>query len=364
MDSKTDPVIIGGSVFFLSDKVGFMSDTAKGDARLACAVKWLRGLDAAYGIDTESIAPASVDASFRRYFRVSGKDGKTFIVMDAPPDKEPIAPFVRIDGLMQAAGLNVPQLFETDEAQGFILMNDLGRETFLNVLDEKNAPALFDAATDALVKWRAASRPSVLPEYDKAVLSREIHLFNEWYVAKHRKFTMSEKQTAVIEAVFDKIIANNLAEARVFVHRDFMPRNLMVSDPLPGVLDFQDALYGHVSYDIASLMRDAFVSWDEEFVLDITIRYWEKARKAGIPVPKDFGSFWRDVEWAGIQRHLKVLGIFARTKYRDGREKYIADTPRFVRYVRQTANRYDELKPLNWLLDCFEEEKLIQGYTY
>ena len=138
----------------------------------------------------------------------------------------------------------------------------------------------------------------------------------------------------------------------------------MVSDPLPGVLDFQDALYGHVSYDIASLMRDAFVSWDEEFVLDITIRYWEKARKAGIPVPKDFGSFWRDVEWAGIQRHLKVLGIFARIKYRDGREKYIADTPRFVRYVRQTANRYDELKPLNWLLDCFEEEKLIQGYTY
>ena len=168
-----------------------MSDTAKGDARLACAVKWLRGLDAAYGIDTESIAPASVDASFRRYFRVSGKDGKTFIVMDAPPDKEPIAPFVRIDGLMQAAGLNVPQLFETDEAQGFILMNDRGRETFLNVLDEKNAPALFDAATDALVKWQAASRPGVLPEYDKAVLSREIHLFNEWYVAKHRKFTMS-----------------------------------------------------------------------------------------------------------------------------------------------------------------------------
>lgn len=201
-----------------------MSDTAKGDARLACAVKWLRGLDAAYGIDTESIAPASVDASFRRYFRVSGKDGKTFIVMDAPPDKEPIAPFVRIDGLMQAAGLNVPQLFETDEAQGFILMNDLGRETFLNVLDEKSAPALFDAATDALVKWQAASRQGVLPEYDKAVLSREIHLFNEWYVAKHRKFTMSEKQTAVIEAVFDKIIANNLAEARVFVHRDFMPR--------------------------------------------------------------------------------------------------------------------------------------------
>lgn len=341
-----------------------MSDTAKGDARLACAVKWLRGLDAAYGIDTESIAPASVDASFRRYFRVSGKDGKTFIVMDAPPDKEPIAPFVRIDGLMQAAGLNVPQLFETDEAQGFILMNDLGRETFLNVLDEKNAPALFDAATDALVQWQEASRPGVLPEYDKAVLSREIHLFNEWYVAKHRKFTMSEKQTAVIEAVFDKIIANNLAEARVFVHRDFMPRNLMVSDPMPGILDFQDALYGPLSYDIASLLRDAFISWDESFVLDTTIRYWEKARKAGIPVPADFGNFYRDVEFMGVQRHLKVLGIFARLNYRDGKPKYLEDTPRFIQYVRKTARRYIQLSPLTHLIDDLEGSETSFGYTF
>lgn len=341
-----------------------MSDTAKGDARLACAVKWLRGLDAAYGIDTESIAPASVDASFRRYFRVSGKDGKTFIVMDAPPDKEPIAPFVRIDGLMQAAGLNVPQLFETDEAQGFILMNDLGHETFLNVLDEKSAPALFDAATDALVKWQAASRQGVLPEYDKAVLSREIHLFNEWYVAKHRKFTMSEKQTAVIEAVFDKIIANNLAEARVFVHRDFMPRNLMVSDPMPGILDFQDALYGPLSYDIASLLRDAFISWDESFVLDTTIRYWEKARKAGIPVPADFGNFYRDVEFMGVQRHLKVLGIFARLNYRDGKPKYLEDTPRFIQYVRKTARRYIQLSPLTHLIDDLEGSETSFGYTF
>ena len=155
---------------------------------------------------------------------------------------------------------------------------------------------------------------------------------------------------------------NNLNEARVFVHRDFMPRNLMVSDPMPGVLDFQDALMGPVSYDIASLMRDAFISWGETFVLDTTIRYWDKARKAGIPVPQDFGIFWRDVEWMGMQRHLKVLGIFARINYRDGKPKYLADTPRFIGYVRQCANRYAELKPINWLLDCFEEEKTKEAY--
>ena len=340
-----------------------MTDNQKEDARKRLAAEWLTSLAPRYGLAVPSLAPASADASFRRYFRVQGKD-QSYIVMDAPSDREPIAPFVKVDGLMKEAGLHVPVLYETDADKGFILMSDLGHQTYLDVLNETNAPRLFDAATDALVLWQKASRPGVLPEYDAAVMSREIHLFTEWYVARHRKFTLSQKQSSVIEAVFDKIIAQNQSEEKVFVHRDFMPRNLMLSDPCPGVLDFQDALYGPVSYDIASLMRDAFISWDEEFVLDITIRYWDKARKAGIPVPKDFGVFWRNVEWMGIQRHLKVLGIFARINYRDGKPKYLADTPRFVRYVRQTANRYDELKPINWLLDCFEEEKLIQGYSY
>lgn len=333
------------------------------DERLTALCQWLGKQNAVIGIDLSTIAPASADASFRRYFRVQGND-KTFIVMDAPPQKEPIASFLKVDALMKQAGLNVPEILASDETEGFVLMSDLGRETYLDVLNEDNAARLMDAATDALVKWQLASKPGVLPEYDHAVLRREIDLFPEWYVGKHRGYTMTDKQNQIIEAVYEKIIAACLAQPKVFVHRDFMPRNLMVSDPMPGVLDFQDALYGPVTYDIASLMRDAFISWGESFVLDVTIRYWDKARRAGIPVAQDFGEFWRDVEWMGMQRHLKVLGIFARINYRDGRPKYLEDTPRFLHYVRETANRYHELKPINWLLDQFEEQKTKVGWTY
>ena len=333
------------------------------DERLSALLRWLENQRAVSGLDFSSIAPASVDASFRRYFRIQGENG-SYIVMDAPPDKEPIASFLKVDALMREAGLNVPEIFASDEAKGFILMNDLGRETYLNVLNEENAARLMDAATDAIVKWQAASKPGVLPEYDYAVMRREINLFPEWYVGRHRGYKMTEKQSEIIEGVYEKLIAACLAQPKVYVHRDFMPRNLMVSDPMPGVLDFQDALYGPVSYDIASLMRDAFISWGESFVLDVTIWYWDKARKAGVPVPQDFGEFWRNVEWMGMQRHLKVLGIFARINYRDGRPKYLEDTPRFLHYVRETANRYHELKPINWLLDQFEEQKMLTGWTY
>lgn len=333
------------------------------DERLSALLRWLENQRAVSGLDFSSIAPASVDASFRRYFRIQGENG-SYIVMDAPPDKELIASFLKVDALMREAGLNVPEIFASDEAKGFILMNDLGRETYLNVLNEENAARLMDAATDAIVKWQVASKPGVLPEYDYAVMRREINLFPEWYVGRHRGYKMTEKQSEIIEGVYEKLIAACLAQPKVYVHRDFMPRNLMVSDPMPGVLDFQDALYGPVSYDIASLMRDAFISWGESFVLDVTIRYWDKARKAGVPVPQDFGEFWRNVEWMGMQRHLKVLGIFARINYRDGRPKYLEDTPRFLHYVRETANRYHELKPINWLLDQFEEQKTLTGWTY
>ena len=271
-------------------------------------------------------------------------------------------PFVRIDGLMKAAGLNVPEIYEQNLGEGFLLLSDLGRQTYLDVLNEDNAARLFDLATTELVKWQLATRSGVLPEYDHALLERELKLFPEWYVSRHKGFKMTEKRQALVNVVFERIMANNLAEAKVFVHRDFMPRNLMVTDGVPGILDFQDAVTGPVSYDIASLMRDAFVSWGEEFVLDVTIRYWDKARRAGIPVPRDFGVYWRDIEWMGLQRHLKILGIFARLNYRDGKPKYLADTPRFIHYVRQTANRYDELKAINWLLDCFEDSSTQEAY--
>lgn len=343
---------------------------AGADERLAAVKVWLAGLtDIVKGLDIETLEPASADASFRRYFRIAGEGlspgaPATYIVMDAPPERESIASFLKVDALMAEAGLNVPKILAVDEARGFILMSDLGRQTYLDVLNEDNARSLMDAATDALVLWQKASRPGVLPDYDHAVLKREIELFPEWYVKVHRGYTITDKQREIVERCFERIIANNLNEARVFVHRDFMPRNLMVSDPMPGILDFQDALYGPLSYDIASLLRDAFISWDESFVLDTTIRYWEKARKAGIPVPADFGNFYRDVEFMGVQRHLKVLGIFARLNYRDGKPKYLEDTPRFIQYVRKTARRYIQLSPLTHLIDDLEGSETSFGYTF
>lgn len=330
------------------------------DAALAA---WLEGVAPKYGFNPQDIAPASADASFRRYFRVQGA-GKSFIVMDAPPEHENNEAFVRVDALMVEAGLNVPKILEQDLECGFLLLTDLGTQTYLNVLNEENAARLFDQATTALVKWQAASRPGVLPEYDRAVLLREIELFPEWYVERHCGVQWDEKRRKWWRMTVEAILKNNLAEEKVFVHRDFMPRNLMVSDPMPGVLDFQDALYGPVSYDIASLMRDAFISWNESFVLDISIRYWEKARKAGIPVPRDFGAFYRDIEYMGLQRHLKVLGIFARIRYRDGKPKYLEDAPRFLSYVRQTAGRYIELSPLKHLIDELSGVQEKAGYTF
>ena len=339
------------------------SDCLSPDSRRDLALAWLAPLVSRYSIELGSLAPASADASFRRYFRVAAGDS-SLIVMDAPPDKEDVRPFVHVAGLMAEAGLHVPEVLEADADQGFLLLTDLGRETYLDVIRADNADALMDAAIDALVCWQRASRPGELPPYDEALLRRELGLFPEWYLGRHRGLVLNDKQAAVLQAVFDRIVASNLAQAQVYVHRDYMPRNLMLSQPNPGILDFQDAAYGPISYDIASLLRDAFLSWPEELVLDWTIRYWERARAARLPVPDDFGQFWRDVEWMGLQRHLKVLGIFARINYRDGKPKYLEDTPRFITYVRSVIGRYDELKPLGWVLDAAEGTKPVFGHTF
>ena len=309
-----------------------------------------------------SLAPASADASFRRYFRVSLTD-TTLIVMDAPPEHEDCAPFVRIAGLMAAAGLNVPKVLAQDLAQGLLLLSDLGSTTYLTALNDGNADRLFGDAIDALIRWQLASREGVLPEYGDALLQRELDLFPEWYLRRHLGIELDAAQVQSLGNVFRLIIASNLAQPRTFVHRDFMPRNLMVTQPNPGVLDFQDAVYGPISYDIASLFKDAFVSWDEPRVLDWTIRYWEKARLAGLPVNADFGAFYRDFEWMGLQRHLKVLGIFARICHRDGKPAYVKDTPRFLGYVRAVCERYAALSPLLRLLDQVAERKPVIGYA-
>jgi hypothetical protein len=333
------------------------------DARRDQLVAWLESLPSRHALEPESLAAASADASFRRYFRVQAGRG-TRIVMDAPPGREDVRPFVHVAQLLRAAGLHAPEVFEVDAQQGFLLLADLGNDTYLSVLNESNAPALFSDAIDALVRWQCASRAGELPPYDEALLRRELDLFPDWYVARHLQHTLTAPQRGTLESIFRLIVASNLAQPSVFVHRDYMPRNLMVAAPNPGVLDFQDAVHGPIAYDVASLFRGAFISWDEERVIDWTIRYWERARRAGLPVGADFGSFWRDFEWMGLQRHLKVLGIFARINYRDGKPHYLADTPRFIGYARAVARRYDELAPLARLFDELEGVAVRVGYTF
>ena len=351
-------------------------------SRRAAFEAWLAPLVPLHGLQPASLRPASSDASFRRYLRIDSSNNSSApagscIVMDAPPDKEPCAPFVQVQALLQQAGLHVPDILAWEQTHGFVLMSDLGRQTVIEMLDParpQDAHAWYQQATDTLLQWQLASKPGVLPPYNEALLRRELALFPDWYVARHRGIALSEPQRAVLDQAFDHIVAHNLQAPSVYVHRDFMVRNLMVPQqpggPL-GVLDFQDAVYGPITYDIASLLRDAFISWDEAFVIDITVRYWEKARKAGLLGASsatgwgaDFGEFYRSVEWMGLQRHLKVAGIFARITLRDGKPRYLQDTPRFLDYIRTATGRYRELGPLRRLIDQIEGTEEATGYAF
>lgn len=324
------------------------------DTRLDPLRNWLKALQPKWQLDLDTLAPASADASFRRYFRIESKnpDFGTLIVMDAPPQHEPLDAFIQVDFLLLAAGLNVPKILEQNAADGFLLLNDLGNETYLMALNEHSANALYQDATDALIKMQLASQPDVLPNYDRALLQRELDLFPEWYLHKHLGIELNTQQQAQLKQSFELIIENNLAQAKVYVHRDYHSRNLMVTSVNnPGVLDFQDAVYGPITYDAASLWRDAYIAWPEERVIDWVVKFWEQGRKAGLPMPEDFGHFYRDFEWMGLQRHLKVLGIFARLFHRDGKDGYLKDIPLVLEYAIATANRYIELKPLARILE-------------
>lgn len=341
---------------------------------------WFSTLEAPLQLQRSTLRPASADASFRRYLRVDSASCSC-IIMDAPPDKEDCKPFADVAALMAVAGLTVPRVLAWQQAQGFMLLNDLGHQTMMQVIDRDQPGAnlpLYQQAVDALITWQKASQPGVLPPYNEALLRRELDLFPEWYLVRHRGIPLEGEVRDTLNTMFKLIIERNLAWPAVYVHRDFMPRNLMIlgsgnseaphlDNAAPtslGVLDFQDAVYGPITYDIASLMRDAFLSWDEDFVLDITIRYWDKARAAGLPVGDDFGEFYRGVEWMGLQRHLKVAGIFARLTLRDGKPQYLADTPRFIGYIRATASRYNELKPLLRLIDRVEGIQQASGFAF
>lgn len=313
-----------------------------------------------------TVAPASADASFRRYFRVTLGD-KTMIAMDAPPERENCDPFVHVAQLLVGT-VHVPEIIARDAEQGFLLLSDLGNTTYLQALNSEpeKASNLYSAATDALVRMQLTKALDDLPPYDDNLLRFELGLFPDWYVARHLQTTLTDTQQAVLDQTFDRIVQNNLAQPRVFVHRDYHSRNLMVSEPNPGILDFQDAVVGPITYDLVSLFKDAYIRWDEEQVLDWAIRYWEKARKAGLPVNHDFGDFYRDFEWMGVQRHIKVLGIFARLGYRDGKKAYLDDMPLVMHYLRKACERYIELKPMINLLDELEGNATSDnvGYTF
>ncbi len=364
--------------------------------RLQQLTEWLHGQFPGTSFD---LAPASADASFRRYFRITFQGGQTRIVMDAPPQHEDCRPFLHIARLFEDAGTHMPHVYAQDLEQGFLLLSDLGNTTYLQALNAGNAHELYGAATDALILIQLASRENELPPYDEALLQRELNLFPEWYIAKHLNHTLDKKQSAALEAVFQRILANNLAQPRVYVHRDYHSRNLMyIESPLsnslpqagertsekrgkqvfcretktrksnflssPGILDFQDAVYGPITYDLASLFKDAYIRWEEAEILDWLVRYWEKARKAGLPVHDDFGEFYRDYEWMGVQRHIKVLGIFARLYHRDGKDGYLKDLPLVMDYLRRACERYIDLKPLLNLLDALEKKQPAVGFTF
>lgn len=310
-----------------------------------------------------TLSVASADASFRRYFRVHLPE-ETFIAMDAPPDQESCQTFVDTAKLLLSCQLNVPRVINEDIKQGFLLLSDLGDETYLSKLSNENAQALYFDATQSLIKLQLASQPDRLPNYDSNLLYREMQLFPEWYVDKHLNIKLDDAQKNVLEKTFSTLMENVLRQGHVYVHRDYHSRNLMVCDNNPGILDFQDAVYGAITYDLVSLLKDAYIAWEEEQVIDWAVRYWEPAKKAGLPVPDDFSDFYRDFEWMGVQRHIKVLGIFARLSHRDGKHGYLNDMPLVMDYLRRACYRYAELRPMFKLLNTLEGHEVKAGYTF
>ncbi len=341
------------------------------DARLDLLTAWLRSHADRYGLDPATLAPASSDASFRRYFRLSanGEHGATLIAVDAPPP-EKCREFVQVAQLLEAAGVHVPRVLEVDLDAGFMLVTDLGTASYLRALTggaDAGGPTprtLMRDALDAQIRWQLTSREDVLPPFDEAFLRREMELMPEWFIGRHLNQPVDEKTRGILDRTFALLVASARAQPQVFMLRDFMPRNLMIASPNPGVLDFQDAVYGPITYDVASLLRDAFLSWDEEFELDCFVYYWERAKKVGLPVDPDFGEFYRQLEWMGLQRHIKVLGLFCRINYRDGKPHYLADLPRFTGYARKVAKRYRPLAPFAKLLDQLEGRAVDVGYTF
>jgi len=318
------------------------SDPARASERLSWAREALA--DPVLGL-----VRASTDAGFRSYWRTPGHQPSR-IVMDSPPDKEDVRPWLRIRALLEAGGVRVPQVLAQDPARGFLLLEDLGADTYLQVIDDANADDLFDAAIAQLLKLQAIVPPADLPAYDEALLARELRLFDEWFLGRHLGVALDCGELETLELAYRHLIDSALAQPQVLVHRDFMPRNLMPVAGGPAVLDFQDAVRGPIAYDPLSLFKDAFLSWPQPRVDGWLDRYHARALDAGLPVPP-LPRFRRDADWIGVQRHLKVIGIFARLDHRDGKPKYLADVPRFFAYLEGVLPRYPQLAPLHALIE-------------
>lgn len=324
-----------------------MPPSADIDPRDAQRTAWAR---ARLGDPAAVPVRASVDAGFRSYWRVDSAHGSR-IVMDSPPDREDVRPWLRVRELLQSGGVRVPQVLAQDVDAGFLLLEDLGPRTYLHVLDQANADALFDAAIGQLLKLQAIAPPADLPRYDAAMLSRELRLFDEWFLGTHLGLALDCEALETLDATHRLLVDAALAQPVVLVHRDFMPRNLMpAGEDGPAVLDFQDAVAGPIAYDPTCLFKDAFLSWPQARVQAWLARYHARAQAAGLPVPP-LARFTRDADWIGVQRHLKVIGIFARLHHRDGKPKYLADVPRFIGYLDAVLPRYPELAPLQRLIE-------------
>lgn len=315
------------------------------------------------GQPPETIEPAAADASARRYWRVR-TGGECRIVMDAPADGFHFGQFLMQHARLCDAGMPVPALYAHDAGQGFALLEDLGDITLTSLLTPAAAKRWYLAAIDLLVDMQVRVDVRDLPPYDAAFLQRELEICREWYFGRQLGVTLSEDMREVWSRSCTLIVARNLQQPTGFVHRDYHSRNLMVKDDRLRLIDYQDAVHGPLSYDLVSLLRDAYIDWDESFVIDLAIRYWEKGRAAGLPLSTDFSEFYRDFEWQGLQRHLKVLGIFARLKFRDGKTQYQADMPRVLEYVYKVCERYIELGVLRRLLAQVHAEQIDVGYTF
>ncbi|AZY50793.1 aminoglycoside phosphotransferase [Bordetella avium] len=341
--------------------------TPDNDPRLASIHAWLACLPAELGLAPDTLTPVSGDASFRRYFRLQAA-GRPLIVMDAPPPHEDVRPFLHVDGLLAAAGVHVPTIVAQNSDQGLLLLSDLGEQNYTQRIqagiDDATLQSLYRDALAALVRMQTAATTG-LAAYDTPRLRAELELFPEWYVGVHHQTTLDDQSANALERIFALLAASNGEQPAVFVHRDFHSPNLMVCpEGNPGVIDFQDALAGPITYDLASLVTDARTTWEEPQQLDWAIRYWEMARRAGLPVDADFAEFHRAYEWMGLQRNLRILGVFARLNHRDGKPGYLDHLPRVNGYVRQVAQRYGVFTPLLRLLDRLDQREVKVGYTF